>query len=120
MKLMNGDTVADMNVLKGNGSSKSKKDTEYVLAVTSQGYGKRVPTTEFRTQKRGGQGVIAIKFKSNFEELSSRRPTARFFSLLPKASWFDNRWETFRVRDVLLPVSWFKKLMLKAVTVSAV
>jgi DNA gyrase subunit A len=68
MRLRDGDTVADMNVLntRGSGSAqKSKNDAEYVLAVTSQGYGKRVPTSEFRTTARGGLGVIAIKFKGN-------------------------------------------------------
>jgi DNA gyrase subunit A len=33
--------------------------------VTSSGYGKRVDTKEFRTQARGGRGVIAIKFKQS-------------------------------------------------------
>jgi DNA gyrase subunit A len=68
LRLRDGDTVADMNVLntRGSGSAqKSKSDAEYVLAVTSQGYGKRVPTSEFRTTGRGGRGVIAIKFKGN-------------------------------------------------------
>mmetsp|Transcript_1340 Transcript_1340/g.3450 ORF Transcript_1340/g.3450 Transcript_1340/m.3450 type:complete len:1063 (-) Transcript_1340:359-3547(-) len=35
----------------------------YVLAVTAGGYGKRVPTSAFRVQKRGGRGVICLKFK---------------------------------------------------------
>ena len=38
-------------------------EDEYVLAVTSSGYGKRICTDEFRTTARGGAGVIAIKFK---------------------------------------------------------
>lgn len=60
MKLRDGDTIADMNILHGaNGS----KDDEYVLCVTSSGYGKRVSTKEFRATARGGVGVIAIKFK---------------------------------------------------------
>jgi DNA gyrase subunit A len=37
---------------------------EYVLVVTTEGYGKRVKTEEFRTTARGGSGVIAIKFKA--------------------------------------------------------
>lgn len=65
MNLLKGDTVADMNVVKGSSSGADEKAMEYVLAVTSHGYGKRVPATEFRAQRRGGQGVIAIKFKSN-------------------------------------------------------
>lgn len=60
MKLKEGDAIADMNVLGGVDND----NEEYILAVTSQGYGKRVPITEFRTQARGCQGVVAIKFKS--------------------------------------------------------
>ncbi|KAL3796886.1 hypothetical protein HJC23_008839 [Cyclotella cryptica] len=56
MTLKKGDTIADMNVLR--------KDDEYVLAVTTEGYGKRVKTDEFRKTARGGSGVIAIKFKA--------------------------------------------------------
>ena len=67
MKLRDGDTVADMNVINGSSSDESK-DKEYVLAVTSRGYGKRVPTSEFRPQGRGGLGVIAIKFKSSTDD----------------------------------------------------
>jgi len=69
MKLREGDHIADMNVLGGStgGFDESEKN-EYVLTVTSQGYGKRIPTEEFRTQARGGLGVIAMKFKKGKEE----------------------------------------------------
>jgi len=60
MKLKTGDTLAGMNVLD-NAKEKSK---EYLLAVTSNGYGKRISTDEFKSHNRGGTGVIAIKFKS--------------------------------------------------------
>ena len=56
MTLKKGDTIADMNVLR--------KDDEYLLVITTEGYGKRVKTEEFRTTARGGSGVIAIKFKA--------------------------------------------------------
>ena len=56
MTLKKGDSIADMNVLR--------KDDKYVLVVTTEGYGKRVKTEEFRTTARGGSGVIAIKFKA--------------------------------------------------------
>lgn len=36
----------------------------WVLAITTNGYGKRVPITKFRLQNRAGMGVRAIKFKS--------------------------------------------------------
>lgn len=68
MRLKEGDTLADMSILNQsgggvNGESISNANSEFVLAVTSNGYGKRIRTEEFRTQARGGVGVIAIKFK---------------------------------------------------------
>ena len=36
-------------------------DSEAILAVTQNGYGKRTPVSEYRRQGRGGQGVINIK-----------------------------------------------------------
>lgn len=36
----------------------------WLLAITKNGYGKRVPITKFRLQNRAGMGVRAIKFKS--------------------------------------------------------
>ena len=36
----------------------------WLLAITSNGYGKRVPIGKFRLQNRAGMGVRAIKFKS--------------------------------------------------------
>ncbi len=37
----------------------------WLLAITSNGYGKRVPIGKFRLQNRAGMGVRAIKFKSD-------------------------------------------------------
>lgn len=45
-----------MNVISGN-------STTDVLIVTARGFGKRVRATEFRAQRRGGVGVIAMKLK---------------------------------------------------------
>jgi DNA gyrase subunit A len=36
----------------------------WLLAITNNGYGKRVPITKFRLQNRAGMGVRAIKFKT--------------------------------------------------------
>ncbi len=55
MKLKEGDRLADVNVLDGR--------SKFVLAVSSLGFGKRMQVSEFRTQARGGQGVVALKFK---------------------------------------------------------
>ena len=67
MTLKKGDSIADMNVLR--------KDDKYVLIVTTEGYGKRVKTEEFRTTARGGSGVIAIKFKAGrvYDRISTMR-----------------------------------------------
>ena len=69
MKLKKGDTLADVNVLDGN------ENSEYVLAVTSLGYGKRIKTDEFTARGRGGVGVIATKFKPGLKDkLTCLRP----------------------------------------------
>eukprot|EP00978_Attheya_sp_CCMP212_P042421 scaffold258209_cov38-Attheya_sp.AAC.2 len=57
MKLKEGDTLADVSLLNSN------NDKEFILAVTANGYGKRVRPQEFKTQARGGVGVRSIKFK---------------------------------------------------------
>ncbi|GMH62783.1 hypothetical protein TrLO_g1053 [Triparma laevis f. longispina] len=64
MKLRPTDKIVGMSVL-----SKKEADSPSsgLLAMTAKGYGKRIPTTEFRSQGRGGIGVIAIKFKPNSE-----------------------------------------------------
>ncbi|MBD2576833.1 DNA topoisomerase (ATP-hydrolyzing) subunit A [Oscillatoria sp. FACHB-1406] len=36
----------------------------WILAVTKNGYGKRIPINQFRLQKRAGKGLKAIKFRS--------------------------------------------------------
>ena len=69
MKLRDGDTIADMNVLGGGGGSKNDKK-EFVLCMTEQGYGKRVKTNAFRVTSRGAVGVIAIKFKTKEDKVS--------------------------------------------------
>jgi len=62
MKLKDGDTIADMDVIATTMNEDSKKQ-EYILCMTKQGYGKRIRTDEFRSSARGNMGVIATKFK---------------------------------------------------------
>ena len=66
MKVHEGDTIADMNVLSGK-SQTGETRKEFVLCMTSQGFGKRVATSEFRPQARGGIGLLAIKFKKSLK-----------------------------------------------------
>jgi len=50
--LVNGDRVVGVVVLSSESS---------ILTVTENGYGKRSPVNEYRLQRRGGKGIIAIK-----------------------------------------------------------
>jgi len=52
IRLNKEDKVIGMDNLKKNGD---------VLSVTEAGYGKRTPTTEYRSQTRGGKGLINLK-----------------------------------------------------------
>jgi len=51
-------------------------EAEAVLLLTSGGYGKRTLMEEFRRQKRGGTGVIAIKIVSTRGKLITARAVA--------------------------------------------
>jgi DNA gyrase subunit A len=61
MALAEGDEIADMDILHGIDST---DDSRYVLAVTSDGLGKRVEASRFRTMGRTCRGNIAIKFRN--------------------------------------------------------
>lgn len=64
IKLRKGDEMVDCDILPpGQDEEKS-----FLLAVTTSGFGKRVSADNFRSQKRGGMGVIAIKFKAGTED----------------------------------------------------
>ncbi len=56
MSLDQDDRVVAMEVLDRGAESKFE-----VLTVTESGYGKRTPVTEYRTQSRGGKGIITMK-----------------------------------------------------------
>ena len=62
MKLRIGDTIIGCDIVPRD------KDGD-LLVVTSDGFGKRTKISEFRTQNRGGIGLIATKFKSNASRL---------------------------------------------------
>jgi len=55
MTLSKGDEVVSMEVLDG---------APHILTVTSKGYGKRTPVEEYRSQTRGGKGIITLKTTS--------------------------------------------------------
>src|SRR5574344_451741 len=57
MKLRSGDSIVGCDVVP-------KSYDADLLVVTSDGFGKRSKLSEFRTQNRGGIGLIATKFKT--------------------------------------------------------
>jgi DNA gyrase subunit A len=56
MSLDQDDRVVALEVLERGADSKFE-----VLTVTEGGYGKRTPVSEYRTQSRGGKGIITMK-----------------------------------------------------------
>ena len=62
MKLRTGDTIIGCDIVPRD------YDAD-LLVVTSDGFGKRSKLSEFRSQNRGGIGLIATKFKSSASRL---------------------------------------------------
>lgn len=62
MKLRESDTIIGCDIVPKNFDAD-------LLVVTSDGFGKRSKMSEFRTQNRGGIGLIATKFKSSSSRL---------------------------------------------------
>ena len=62
MKLRTGDEIVGCDIVPRD------YDAD-LLVVTSDGFGKRTKISEFRTQNRGGIGLIATKFKSSASRL---------------------------------------------------
>ena len=78
MGMREGDQIADMFVIQGkpggeevdgDDDDEEEDDGQRLVAVTQRGYGKRMRTSLFRCQRRGGKGVIAIKFKRDDDRL---------------------------------------------------
>jgi len=62
MKLRSGDEIVGCDIVP--------KDYDAdLLVVTSDGFGKRTKISEFRSQNRGGIGLIATKFKTSTSRL---------------------------------------------------
>lgn len=53
IRLAKGDSVVSMDILSS--------EDDYLVSITEKGYGKKTRMTEFRKQKKGGKGIIAIK-----------------------------------------------------------
>lgn len=66
IQLLPGDSIADMDVLPQD----ADKTGGFLIGVTSRGAGKRVKASDVSTKRRGGQGMIMMKFakKKNLNE----------------------------------------------------
>ncbi len=89
MKLKGDDELISMDILPSQiaasldvAQDEDEDDTEeivseaaalapWLLAITTNGYGKRVSVSKFRLQNRAGMGVRAIKFKSESDRLAA-------------------------------------------------
>ena len=49
------------------------RDAQDVLVITEKGFGKRTPMTEFRSQSRGGKGLIASKVTERVGQIVAMR-----------------------------------------------
>lgn len=88
MKLKNGDELISMDIIPSQVSATiataADEDTGeeeeavgesslWVLAITTSGYGKRVPISQFRLQNRAGMGLVAMKFRKSGDKLIALR-----------------------------------------------
>jgi DNA gyrase subunit A len=60
----NGDDEEDENLETEELITEEANLGPWLLTITTNGYGKRVPVSKFRLQNRAGMGVRAIKFKT--------------------------------------------------------
>ncbi|MDJ0688310.1 MAG: DNA gyrase subunit A [Xenococcaceae cyanobacterium MO_188.B32] len=67
----NGDDEEDDNLENEELIAEEANVGPWLLAITTNGYGKRVPISKFRLQNRAGMGVRAIKFKSTDDRLAA-------------------------------------------------
>lgn len=72
MALEGGDRVVGMDVISPS------QDGAEILVVSELGYGKRTPVNEYKTQGRGGKGIITLKVNDKVGSLiSAREVTAK-------------------------------------------
>ena len=69
MALDEGDQIVSMETLE-----KASEVPYEVLTITDNGYGKRTPVADYRTQSRGGKGIITMKaMDKNGDVMGSRQ-----------------------------------------------
>ena len=63
----------DLQDFEQDSQDSQDEGEDTLLIVAKNGYGKRTYLSEYRPQKRGGKGVIAIKSKSNGTAVAAKR-----------------------------------------------
>ncbi|HEY9872813.1 MAG TPA: DNA gyrase subunit A, partial [Candidatus Obscuribacterales bacterium] len=86
MSLRKGDELISMDILPSQvvntitevAEEESSEDAPipagegpWVLVITTGGYGKRVPVSQFRLQNRAGMGLLATKFRKKADQLAA-------------------------------------------------
>jgi DNA gyrase subunit A len=67
------DVVDESDLTSLNGLATPNHEGPWVLVITTGGYGKRVPVSQFRLQNRAGMGLVAIKFRRSQDQLAALR-----------------------------------------------
>ncbi|HEY9753179.1 MAG TPA: DNA topoisomerase (ATP-hydrolyzing) subunit A, partial [Coleofasciculaceae cyanobacterium] len=80
MDILPSQIVADLAAVLESDAPSDDESTEltshmgpWMLVVTTAGYGKRVPVSQFRLQNRAGLGLVATKFRKSGDRLSALR-----------------------------------------------
>jgi DNA gyrase subunit A len=69
----NEEEIEDKDLDEDEEMIEETNETLWLLAITRNGFGKRVPISQFRLQRRAGLGLRAIKFRSDQDQLAALR-----------------------------------------------
>lgn len=68
------ETGVEMNVLTPEKYLEMKEQEQFILSVTTTGYGKRTSSYEYRVTGRGGQGIANMEMSARNKEIASSFP----------------------------------------------
>ncbi len=68
------DTGVEMTVLTAEKFAEMKEKEQFILSVTTTGYGKRSSSYEYRVTGRGGQGIANMEMSARNKEIASSFP----------------------------------------------
>jgi len=68
------DTGIEMTVLNEEMFAQMKENEQFILSVTTTGYGKRSSSYEYRVTGRGGQGIANMEMSARNKEIASSFP----------------------------------------------